>query len=188
MKKTTLISVLVAGLLLTGTLAFSWPGGPGMRGGQGGPCAPQRMTAEQGQQRQQIQLERMAVILDLTEEQRQQWQSLRDQHRGQQDTLWTDMRTRRAQLRELLRADDADEERIRAAIQEQAELKTRMIVEGNRHRQQVAALLTPQQQEKMEQLGNLRGERTFGKRGSCIGADSIPAERGGRRGGRASGV
>lgn len=187
MKKTTLISMLVVGLLLTGTQAFSWSGGPGMRGGQDSPRAMQRMTEEQRQQRQQLQQDKMAVILDLTEEQQQQWQTLRDQRRAQQEALRTDMQTSRNQLREVARAADADETRIRAAVQEQAELKTRMMVEGAKHRQQVAALLTPQQQEKMEQLRNLRGENTYGKRDrarNCVGAECVPAERGSRRGGQ----
>jgi len=47
MKRTILFSLLIAGLLLAGTNAFGWSGGSGMRGGQEGPRATQRMTDEQ---------------------------------------------------------------------------------------------------------------------------------------------
>ena len=188
MKRNILFGLLIVGLLLTGTHAFGWSGGPGMRGGQDcSPRAAQRMTDEQRQQRQQFQQERMAVILDLSEEQKQQMQTLRDQRQQQQLSLRTEMQTSRNQLREVARASDADEAGIRAAVQEHAELKTRMMVEGAKHRQQVASILTPEQQQKHEQLRNLRGDSSYGKRGQFSDSragDLTPAERGSRRGGQ----
>ncbi len=188
MKRNILFGLLIVGLLLTGTHAFGWSGGPGMRGGQDcSPRAAQRMTDEQRQQRQQFQQERMAVILDLSEEQKQQMQTLRDQRQQQQLSLRTEMQTSRNQLREVARASDADEAGIRAAVQEHAELKTRMMVEGAKHRQQVASILTPEQQEKMEQLRNLKDENTYGKRGQgrkFSTDDDTPVDRSQRRGGQ----
>ena len=188
MKKTTLISILIVGLLVTGTQVFGWSGGgPGMRGGHDGPRATQRMTDEQRQQRQQLQQERMAVILDLSEEQKQQMQTLRDQRQQQQQNLRTEMQTSRDQLREVARASDADEAGIRTAVQEHAELKTRMMVEGAEHRRQVAAVLTPEQQQKFEQLRELNGDSSYGKRGqfrNFAAGDCAPGERSGRRGGQ----
>lgn len=188
MKKTTLIGMLVVGLLVTGTQVFGWPGGSGNRGGQD--CASrsgQRMTDELRQERQGQQQERMAVILDLSEEQQQQMQNLRDQRRQQQTTLHEEMQTSRNQLRTVARDGELDEAGIRAAVQEHADLKAQMMIEGARHRQQVASILTPEQQQKMEQLRNLDGGNRYGKRGQsghCTGGDCYPGERSGRRGGQ----
>lgn len=184
MKRTILFSLLIVGLLLAGTHAFGWSGGPGMRGGQD--CS-QRVSAEDRQQRQEVQQQKMAVILDLSEEQQQQLQSLRTQHQQQQQALRTEMQTSRNQLREVARADDADEAGIRAAVQAQAELKTRMMVEGAKHRQQIAAVLTPEQQQKFEQLRELKGDDSYGSRGqfrNCSAGDCTPGDRSGRRGGQ----
>ncbi|MFO7766194.1 MAG: Spy/CpxP family protein refolding chaperone [Pelovirga sp.] len=192
MKKTTLISLLVVSLLITGTQAFGWPGGAESRGGQD--CTPrtgQRMTDELRQQRQGQQQERMAVILELSEEQQQQMQNLRDQRHQQQATLREEMQASRDQLRTVARDGDLDEAGIRAAVQEHADLKAQMMVEGAKHRQQIASILTPEQQQKMEQLRNLDGENRYGncygKGGqsrNCTGGDCYPGERSGRRGGQ----
>jgi Spy/CpxP family protein refolding chaperone len=183
MKRTILFSLLIVGVLLAGTHAFGWSGGPGMRDCQNGPRATQGMMGEQRQEQQQ---QKMAVILDLSEEQQQQLQALREQHRQQQQALRTEMQASREQLREVARANDADEASIRAAVQEHAELKTRMMVDSAKHRQQVAALLTPEQQQKMEQLRELKGDSSCSKHGQlkhCGAGDCTPGERSGCRGG-----
>lgn len=187
MKRTILFSLLIAGLLLAGTHAFGWSGGSGMRGGQEGPRATQRMTEEQRQQHQEGQQQKMAVILDLSESQQQQLQTLREQRQQEQRTLRSEMQTSRDQLREVARANDADKARISAAVQKHAETKTRMMVDGAKHRQQIAAVLTPEQQQKFEQLRELKGDNSHGKRGqlnNCAAGDCTPGERAGRRGGQ----
>ena len=190
MKRTIFFSLLIVGLLLAGSHAFGWSGGPGMRGGQD--CnqrATQRVSDEERQQRQETQQQRMAVILDLNENQQQQLQSLREQQQQQQQTLRTEMQASRDQLREVARANDADEARISAAAQKHAELKTRMMVDGAKHRQQIAAVLTPEQQQKFEQLRDLKGDNSYGKRGhfrNCDAGDCTPGERAGRRSGSGS--
>lgn len=188
MKRTILFSLLIVGLLLAGTHAFGWSGGPGMRGSQD--CnqrSTQRGSDEERQQRQEVHHQRMAVILDLSEEQQQQLQTLQQQRQQQQQTLRTEMQASRNQLHEIASANDADEPRIRAAAQEHAELKTRMMVDGAKHRQQIAAVLTPEQQEKYAQLRELKGDSSYGKHGqsrNCPAGDCTPGERSGRRGGQ----
>jgi Ca-activated chloride channel family protein len=188
MKRTILFSLIIVGLLLAGTHAFGWSGGPGMRGAQD--CSPrtaQRMTDEQRQQRQETQHQKMAVILDLNDSQQQQLQTLRGQRQQQQQALRTEMQSSRNQLRELARANDADEAKISAAAQKHAELKTRMMVDGAKHRQQIAAVLTPEQQQKFEQLRELKGDNSYGKRGqnrNCPAGDCTPGNKSERRGGQ----
>jgi Spy/CpxP family protein refolding chaperone len=147
------------------------------------------MMDGQHQERRQVQQQKMAVILDLSEEQQQQLQNLREQHRQQQQVLRAEMQASREQLREVARANDADEASIRAAVLEHAELKTRRMVDGAKHRQQIAAVLTPEQQQKFEQLRELEGDNFCGKRGqfrNCGAGDCTPGERSGRRGGQGS--
>lgn len=190
MKRTILFGLLVVGLLLAGTHAFSWSGGPGMRGSQD--CnqrGTQRMSDEERQQHQEIQQQRMAVILDLNENQQQQLQILREQHQQQQQELRTEMQASRDQLREVARANDADEARISAAVQKHAELKTRLMVDGAKHRQQIAAVLTPEQLQKFEQLRELKDDNSYGKHGqfrNCGAGDCTPGERAGRHSGSGS--
>ncbi len=185
MKRTILYSLLMVGLLLAGTHAFGWSGGPGLRGCQDGQRLSQRMPDGQRLESRQLQQEKMAVILDLSEEQQQQLQNLREQRWQQQQALRTEMQASRDKLRDVARANDADEASIRAAVQEHAEVKTRMMVAGANHRQQIAAVLTPEQQQKFEQLRDLKGDNFYGKRGqfrNCDGGDCAPGERSGRRG------
>lgn len=188
MKRTILFSLIIVGLLLAGTHAFGWSGGPGMRGGQD--CnqrGTQRVSDEERQQRQEMQHQKMAVILDLNDSQQQQLQTLREQRQQQQQALRTEMQASRDQLREVARANDADEAKISAAAQKHAELKTRMMVDGAKYRQQIAAVLTPEQQQKFEQLRELKGDNSYGKRGqnrNCSAGDCTPGNRSERRGGQ----
>ncbi|MBD1400820.1 Spy/CpxP family protein refolding chaperone [Pelovirga terrestris] len=188
MKRTILFGLLIVGLLLAGTHVFGWSGGPGMRGGQD--CSQrgaQRMSDQDWQQRQQEQQQRMAVILDLSEEQQQQLQTLREERREKQQSLRTEMQASREKLHEVARANDADEASIRAAVQEHAELKTRKMVDGANHRRQMAAVLTPEQQQKFEQMRELKGDNSCGMRGQsgkCGAGDCTPGEKSGRRGGQ----
>jgi len=188
MKRSIIFTLLIAGLLLAGTHAFGWPGSPGMRGNQD--CSPrtaQRMTDEQRQERQEAQQQKMAVILDLNDNQQQQLKTLRGQRQQQQQALRTEMQASRIQLREVARANDADEAKISAAAQKHAELKTRMMVDGAKHRQQVANVLTAEQQQKLEQLRDLKDNNFYGKRGQSRnygGGDCTPGQRSGHRGGQ----
>lgn len=190
MKRSILFSLLIVGLLLTGSHAFGWPGDSGMRGDRD--CSQrtsQRLSAEERQQRQEMQQQRMAVVLDLNESQQQQLQTLHEQRRQQQQALRAEMQASRDQLHEVARSKDADEERIRAAVQQQAELKTRMMVDGAEHRRQIAAVLTPEQQQKFEQLRELKGNDSCGKRGqarNCNAGDGTSGAGAGCGGGRGS--
>ncbi len=195
MKRTLLFSLLVIGLLLAGTHAFSWSGGPGMKGSQG--CSPgstQGMGGEHRQQRQEMQQEKMAIILDLSDDQQQQLQTLRDQHQQEQQALRTEMQTSRDQMRATAKASDADEASIREAVQQHAEVKTRMMIAAAKHRQQMAAVLTVEQQQKFEQLREFNEDNSCGKRGKakqcnagdCSSGDCSPNERSGCRGAKGS--
>lgn len=184
MKRTIFFILLIAGLLLAGTHVFGWSGGPGMRGGQDcGQRASQRLSDEERQQRHEIKQQRMAVILDLNEDQQQQLHSLHEEHQRQQQVLHSDIKASREQLQGVARDNDSDEVRISAAAQKHAELKTRMMLEDIKHHQQIAAVLTPEQQQKFAQLRELKEDNSCSKRGQfrqCRSGDCTPGDGAGR--------
>lgn len=159
MRKTILVSLLVCGLLLAGAQVFAWPGGQNYGGGCDGKRGHQRMSDGQHEQRYDQHFERMGVILDLTDDQKQELQSLHEQRQEQQQQLHEQMQSSRDQMREAAHADNFDEEEFRTMAQQHADLKTEMMVKMAKSRQQMATILTPEQLEKAEQLKEMRGDR-----------------------------
>jgi Spy/CpxP family protein refolding chaperone len=159
MKKTTWIILLVTGAVLTATFAFGWPGGHGSGWGQDcGKRGGQQMTTEQRQQRHAQHLEKMAVILDLSAEQKEEIATLQGQRQEERQALKTELEASREKLHSAGDAENFDEAQYRALAAEHADLKTRMLANRAATRQQIAAVLTPQQREKAEKLGAMHGE------------------------------
>lgn len=104
-------------------------------------------------------LEMMATILDLSEGQQEQIRQLfaaeRDSHQG----LRQERHTARTALDELMRAQPFDETAFRNLAQQQADRQVDALVARARVKQQVFAILTPEQQEKADQLWVLMGKR-----------------------------
>ena len=166
MKKTVLISFILVATLLFAGAAFAWPGHHGKgscensskRDGQG-------MSQEQHQERMENRLEKMAVILDLTETQKKQIETLMDEKWENHQTMRTQMQAGQSELREYKQGDEFNESEFRAKAQKQADLKTEMMVQHAKTRQQLLAVLTHEQQQKAEKLKGMDGEGFFGKRG-----------------------
>ncbi|WP_321367464.1 Spy/CpxP family protein refolding chaperone [uncultured Desulfuromusa sp.] len=163
MKKTTIIPVLLVTLLLSAGTSFAWPGGQGKRAcdnsyhRQG-----QRMNYEQHQVRMENRLEKMAVILDLTEEQQTQIEALIEKQWQDRQSMRAQMQTSRNDLRAYKQGNEFNESEFRAKAQKHADLKTEMMVQHAKTRQQLFAVLTPEQQQKAEKLRALHGEGFFG--------------------------
>ena len=160
MKKATLITTLTLGALLIGGTAFAWNGGcnkncDGPRGERG----PGMMNAEQQQDRMERHHEFMKVALDLTEEQEQQLEALREKHQAERQAMRETMRASRDELRELAHSENFDEKAYRAKARAKADLQTEMQASRNQHKQEMLALLTPEQQEKAEKLWELHQEK-----------------------------
>jgi len=144
-----ILSITLIGLLSTAVLATSSFAAPSQSAKMGGGKA---MSEEQRQERQDLHLERMAAVLDLTEEQKTQIEALRNQK-------WENTAAQQgkmAELKEELRAmgidGNYDEARARALANELAAIKADMMVENIRLRSEIHALLTPEQQELTEKL------------------------------------
>ena len=152
MKKTPLITVLLITTLLMGGTAFAWHGERGNRG--------QMMTIEQHENR----LERMAVILDLSDDQKNQIKELSTAQWQERQADRAKLQTSRDALRVSGQAQNFNEADFRAKAQQHANLRTEMMVDRAKLRQQVDAILTPEQQQKAEKLREMRNKPGKNKR------------------------
>lgn len=133
----------LAALVVTGAAYAQGPGFGGFRGR--GPGALGRGAAR-------LPLRQ----LELTDAQRQQIRQLAQQHRTTLRPLVERMRTAAAAQRQAIEAVPVDEGRIRAAAQELAQAQADLAVQQARLQGDVYALLTPEQQQRVQQL---RAER-----------------------------
>ena len=172
MKKITIIPILMIGTLLVAGSAFAWSGGhnkkncDGFQGHRG-----QGMTQEQHEDRMENRLEKMAVILDLTEQQKGQLETLFEKKWQDRQSMRTEMEASRKTLREYKQGNNFDESEFRAIAQKHADLKAEMMVQRAKTKQQVFAVLTPEQQQKAEKLRGMRGEGFFSKQGGTRDCD-----------------
>jgi Spy/CpxP family protein refolding chaperone len=113
--------------------------------------------------------DRMATALELTEDQRSQIRTIWTSEREQIAPLRQQMRQNRRQIHQAALAVPFDEAAVRTLAAAQAEARTEMIVAHARVKNQVHAVLTPEQREKAEQLWHERkrgeGPRHGMKRG-----------------------
>jgi len=188
MKKATIIPVLLISLLLVGGTAFAWPGGHGKkncdnscnRTGQG-------MTQEQHEERMENRLEKMAVILDLTDQQKEKIENLFAQKMENHQGMRAEMQASREDLRAYKQGKEFNESEFRAKAQKHADLKTEMMVQHAKTKQEVLAVLTPEQQQKAEKLRSMHGEGFFGKRDGNRNGGERNCGGHGKRGGKGSG-
>ncbi len=166
MKKRILIPTLIVGALLTGSLAMAGPGKCGSNCSSGcGGKGQEAMSFEQHEERMEQRLEKMGAILDLTEEQKNQFATLLNQQWQEKQQLRDEMRASRDEMREAQSAANFNETDFRAKAAKQAELKTEMMVARAKTKQQIYALLTPEQQEKADTLRGMMGGRDKGHHG-----------------------
>ena len=164
MKKATIIPVLLVTLLLSTGTSFAWPGGQGQkncdsscnRQGQG-------MSSEQHEDRMENRLEKMAIILDLTEQQQKKIESLKEQQWQDRQAMRVEMQASREDLRSDKQGKEFNESEFRAKAQKHADLKVEMMVQKAKAKQQLFAILTPEQQQKAEKLRAMHGDGFFGK-------------------------
>ena len=107
-------------------------------------------------------LEMMGAVLDLTSGQKAQLETLFNQQYMDHQDLRDQVHASREAMREAKNAKTFNEADFRAKAAKQAELKIEMMVAHAKLKQQVYALLTPEQQEKADTLGGLMGGRGKG--------------------------
>ncbi|MDQ2697041.1 MAG: Spy/CpxP family protein refolding chaperone [Pseudomonadota bacterium] len=108
-------------------------------------------------------VERMAEKLDLSAEQTAAVRGIVEGARPTFEQYHASLREKRQQLQELARSATADEAAIRALADEQGDIMANMIVERIRVKNQIRALLTPEQQAEaekwLEHSGRHKGSR-----------------------------
>lgn len=159
MKKTLLfIMVLCCALTLTVSLACARPGGNrGMV----------QLSPAQQQQRLENRLEKMALTLDLTAEQREEIGAVMREQQQHQQQLKTNMAAGRDKLRQLRRQQPFDAAAFKAQGYEMVDMKADMLQQRAETRSKVDALLTPQQREKRDKLRALHQQRKQSRKGGC---------------------
>jgi len=174
MKKMTIIPVVLIGLLLTTGAALAKPGQH--RQGNCNNFSKQHgpvISPEQHQKQMANRLKKMAVILDLTADQKQQIETLMDKKWEDRQALRKQLQTSRETLRTYKQGDRFDESEFRAIAQKHADLKTEMMVHQAKIQQQIFAVLTPEQQQKAKKLRGMQTEGGFGQQsGNCDGNGS----------------
>lgn len=141
----------LAALLAAGLVAGSWTslaadpeGGPGRREGR----------EERGARGPD--LNRLAERLNLSAEQKQNAQNIRNKYMSQHRTQIESMRPLREQLGQLLRAEQVNLDQVRAKLQQISAIHVELRMLKIRERLEFEALLTPEQRQ---QLRRMRPER-----------------------------
>ncbi len=177
MNKKIMIPTLICSALLITTSAFAWGGprdgrgcdtfGPGVRGQQA-----KVITAEQHQQMVQQRVERQAVLLDLSDKQKEQLTKLHNDQFTQRQEMRTKMQASRDALTAYRLNDNFKESEFRKLAEQQADLRTDMMVQGAKFQQQLKDVLTPEQQAKAEKLQAMNGPGKGQRGGKGISPNS----------------
>jgi protein CpxP len=139
------LSALVAALVTGGALAYAQgpqSGGPRGRGPGFGPGGPQAGLSLRA--------------LDLTEAQQEQVRQLSQQSREQMRALMDRMRAAQDARRQAVEAIPFNESQVRAAMQDLADVQADLAVAEARLQSDIYALLTAEQQQRLQAL---RAER-----------------------------
>ena len=156
MKKQVLIPTLIIGALLTGSLALAGPGfGGGDCNGKG--RGQDTMTYGQHEERMERRLEMMNAVLDLTEDQQEQIEALFNKKWQDKQSQREEMQAARDAMREVRTADTFDEADFRVRADTFADLKIELMVDRQKAKQEIYAIMTPEQQEKADKLGGMMG-------------------------------
>lgn len=138
------------------------PGGPGMRGGPGGPFGMGGFPLRG---------------LDLTDVQREQVRAILESHRDEQKAIGERMQAARKALHAAIAADAFDEGAIRARAGEIGAIEADAAVLQAKIRGEVFALLTPEQVKKAKELRSGMENRMKDGRGQGRGMRPHPGPR-----------
>lgn len=168
MTRRSLPILLLAGslLLLAVPLLAQPPGGGPGAGLGGGPFAGSRAHGRPG--------ERLAEFLDLTADQRVQWDALHQELRDSLRPLFEEQRTLAEELRGLLEQSSPDAAAVGSVVIRQHDNRQTMQAAHEDLEEQLKAILTPEQLDRFEAF---KAARPFGHRGSRRGGPGF----GGRR-------
>ncbi len=145
MKRTTILILTFSAALAT----FAVAGGPG-KGVE---------FHKSGIPRSEGHLERMSVMLDLTKEQKTRIAEILETSRQTTAQTREQVRTDREALRSTQRANAYDQEKVREMAHRLADSRVEMMQERHHIRQQIDAVLTPDQLQKKNEMRELHDQR-----------------------------
>lgn len=154
MKK-TILTILAITILTTAGLAFAqgWGRGAGMGMGAG-PCAFGNYPGA------------ALASLNLTPEQTQKMQALREVHWKEVAPLHNELVTKQFELRSLWSQPNPDQEKILASQKEINALREKIQEKVTKHRLEMRQILTPEQQAKLSAtFGGFGPGPGFGRKG-----------------------
>jgi periplasmic protein CpxP/Spy len=149
-------SLLLLSLMLA-TLAGGWTLNPAAASANPGRAGHER-GFEEG-----CHLQRMAVVLDLSDAQQAQIKAILQSERETTAPLRKSLQASREALRQAARADTFDEAAVHKLAASQAATRTELIVARVRTQNRIHALLTPAQRAKAEKLRPM-GREGHGRR------------------------
>jgi len=152
--KTILATTLISGLLAVGTIAHAGPGS-----GHKGHGKYSQMTEEQKSERMEKRLNRMAKKLGLSEDQKTQLRTLKQNRSNEYKPLRNEKRAISQEIRELDPNASDYAAKLADAANRQAEITRQMIIAKGNQRQQMAAILTPEQLAKKNEMHSKRKAR-----------------------------
>jgi Spy/CpxP family protein refolding chaperone len=147
MKTRNLLAGVAASAVLAGGLALAEAPEQAGRKGHPGGRGP---------------MEGLATYLGLTEEQKAQVAEHRQRTRPQAQALFTKVRENREKVRQALEAETPDPATVGALAIEGHELQVQMRAQREADERELRAMLTPEQQTKLDAMKALRGA---GRRG-----------------------
>lgn len=160
--KPSLRALVMAAALVSVTALGSHPAladetkaAPGIGGEQRGHGCRQGSNERHGKQF----LKRLAVKLGMTEAQKTQAKAVLEAGRSQAKPLFASLKNERLQLRNLIHSGTADEAAVRAQSAKVAAVQADLAVQRAQTVKKLMALLTPEQQKKLQELKATWGEK-----------------------------
>lgn len=145
--------ILLASTLLTSLIAFSSVSHADSEyGNKGGHAKHSQMTEAKKSERMEKRLNRMATKLGLSDDQKTQLRALKQNRRNEIKPLRDEQRAIRKEIRQLNPNASDYEAKLAGAANRQAEITRQMIITKGSQRQQMAAILTPEQLAKKKAM------------------------------------
>ena len=157
MKKKLIVATLAICIITVGSITAN--AYQGMRGGcdqlgmAGSECGENEW---QGNHHQQNRHEKVAELLELSDEQQEQIKAIREEGRSATQAMREDMREYQEQMRQLKDEATFDENAIRTIAEEKAKIQVEMAVAKARMHSQIHQIMTPEQQELAKELRSQR--------------------------------
>lgn len=117
-----------------------------------GDCGPGQHHMRSERHDPGAHFDRLADKLELTDEQKAQIKSWREEKQAQRGERRDDLRKIHREMRALMNADTLDEAAIRAKARELADIHADQAIEHARFMQHLRTILTPEQLKKLEAL------------------------------------